>query len=130
MSIALEDIVVGEEYEGVINNVVTYGAFVDIGTEVRSCFLNAWSQCNGKYYLLLLPAVHRMLGCRFGSTVNLVSSVSSYIVVASGQGACASCLRRRCLQHKSLARVLFLSLHSVGVSSDQTRDVHSRLGAC
>lgn len=34
MSIALEDIVVGEEYEGVINNVVTYGAFVDIGTEV------------------------------------------------------------------------------------------------
>ena len=35
VSIALEDIVVGEEYEGVINNVVTYGAFVDIGTEVR-----------------------------------------------------------------------------------------------
>lgn len=35
MSIALEDIVAGEEYEGVINNVVTYGAFVDIGTEVR-----------------------------------------------------------------------------------------------
>lgn len=34
VSIALEDIVVGEEYEGVINNVVTYGAFVDIGTEV------------------------------------------------------------------------------------------------
>lgn len=36
VSIALEDIVVGEEYEGVINNVVTYGAFVDIGTEVRT----------------------------------------------------------------------------------------------
>eukprot|EP00903_Cladosiphon_okamuranus_P009756 g9275.t1 len=35
VSIALEDIVVGEEYEGVINNVVTYGAFVDIGTEVN-----------------------------------------------------------------------------------------------
>eukprot|EP00752_Nemacystus_decipiens_P011220 g9970.t1 len=34
-SIALEDIVVGEEYEGVVNNVVTYGAFVDIGTEVN-----------------------------------------------------------------------------------------------
>lgn len=34
VSIALEDIVVGEEYEGVVNNVVTYGAFVDIGTEV------------------------------------------------------------------------------------------------
>ncbi|CAM9799223.1 unnamed protein product, partial [Laminaria digitata] len=26
---------VGEEYEGVINNVVSYGAFVDIGTEVN-----------------------------------------------------------------------------------------------
>lgn len=36
VSIALEDIVVGEEYEGVINNVVTYGAFVDIGTEVNT----------------------------------------------------------------------------------------------
>lgn len=34
VSIALEDIVVGEEYEGVVNNVVPYGAFVDIGTEV------------------------------------------------------------------------------------------------
>lgn len=34
-SIPLEDIMVGEEYEGVINNVVSYGAFVDIGTEVR-----------------------------------------------------------------------------------------------
>lgn len=36
VSIALEDIVVGEEYEGVVNNVVTYGAFVDIGTEVHT----------------------------------------------------------------------------------------------
>lgn len=35
-SIPLEDIMVGEEYEGVINNVVSYGAFVDIGTEVRA----------------------------------------------------------------------------------------------
>eukprot|EP00904_Undaria_pinnatifida_P009520 jgi/Undpi1/5699/HiC_scaffold_2.g00973.m1 len=34
-SIPLEDIMVGEEYEGVINNVVSYGAFVDIGTEVN-----------------------------------------------------------------------------------------------
>lgn len=34
-SIPLEDIMVGEEYEGVINNVVSYGAFVDIGTEVK-----------------------------------------------------------------------------------------------
>lgn len=33
-SIPLDTIVVGEEYEGVINNVVSYGAFVDIGTEV------------------------------------------------------------------------------------------------
>lgn len=32
--IPLENILVGEEYEGVINNVVSYGAFVDIGTEV------------------------------------------------------------------------------------------------
>lgn len=35
-SIPLEDIMVGEEYEGVINNVVSYGAFVDIGTEVTT----------------------------------------------------------------------------------------------
>lgn len=35
-TIPLESIVVNEEYEGVVNNVVTYGAFVDIGTEV-SC---------------------------------------------------------------------------------------------
>lgn len=33
-TIPLESIVVNEEYEGVVNNVVTYGAFVDIGTEV------------------------------------------------------------------------------------------------
>lgn len=42
VSIALEDIVVGEEYEGVINNVVTYGAFVDIGTEVRLRVVQSW----------------------------------------------------------------------------------------
>ena len=35
-SIPLESIVIGEDYEGVVNNVVTYGAFVDIGTEVRA----------------------------------------------------------------------------------------------
>lgn len=32
--IPLADIVEGEDYEGVINNVVSYGAFVDIGSEV------------------------------------------------------------------------------------------------
>lgn len=40
VSIALEDIVVGEEYEGVVNNVVTYGAFVDIGTEVLKIYVH------------------------------------------------------------------------------------------
>lgn len=48
VSIALEDIVVGEEYEGVINNVVTYGAFVDIGTEVRAC---SWMLRAGERYV-------------------------------------------------------------------------------
>lgn len=38
--IPLENIVVGEEYEGVINNVVSYGAFVDIGTEV--CYVGVY----------------------------------------------------------------------------------------
>ncbi|CAM9702867.1 unnamed protein product, partial [Discosporangium mesarthrocarpum] len=33
--IPLASIVPGEEYEGVVNNVVSYGAFVDLGTEVN-----------------------------------------------------------------------------------------------
>lgn len=50
-SIPLDDIVVGEEYEGVINNVVTYGAFVDIGTEVRCVSIygsvsQSWKLCS------------------------------------------------------------------------------------
>lgn len=35
MQIPMDSIIIGEEYEGVVNNVVSYGAFVDIGTEVR-----------------------------------------------------------------------------------------------
>lgn len=31
--IPMDSIIIGEEYEGVVNNVVSYGAFVDIGTE-------------------------------------------------------------------------------------------------
>ncbi|CAM9440624.1 unnamed protein product [Choristocarpus tenellus] len=33
--IPLSNIKAGEEYEGVVNNVVSYGAFVDVGTEVN-----------------------------------------------------------------------------------------------
>lgn len=36
VEIPLTDIVVGEEYEGIVNNVVAYGAFIDMGAEVRS----------------------------------------------------------------------------------------------
>lgn len=33
-SIPLNEIAINEEYEGIVQNVVSYGAFVDIGAEV------------------------------------------------------------------------------------------------
>lgn len=47
VQIPMESIIIGEEYEGVVNNVVSYGAFVDIGTEVRDRRISQTRICWG-----------------------------------------------------------------------------------
>lgn len=64
--IPLKDIVEGEDYEGVINNVVSYGAFVDIGSEV----------CVGDAVLLHLPyGCPRVSGVSAPSVLPTVSAL-------------------------------------------------------